>query len=48
MSKLVNFRPQVSIFKVIDLWGFPGGPVAETPCSQYKGLVPGQGAASHS
>ena len=30
-------------------WDFPGGPVAKTPCSQYRGLgsTPGQGTTSH-
>ena len=29
------------------LWDFPGGPVATTPRSQGKGLIPGQGARAH-
>ena len=30
-------------------WDFPGGPVAKTPCSQFRGLgsTPGQGTTSH-
>ena len=27
----------VGIVKISCLWNFPGGPVAEVPCSQYRG-----------
>ena len=32
-----------------ELWDFPGGPVAKTPCPlcRGQGLIPGQGTRSH-
>ena len=31
------------------MFGFPGGPLTKTPCSQCRGLglIPGQGTRSH-
>ena len=36
-------------FKVVSFWDFPGGPVAKTPGSQFRGpgFKPGQGTSSH-
>ena len=34
---------------MMDVWDFPGGPVAQTPCSHSRGprFDPWQGARSH-
>lgn len=40
---------KIQLFKVRTCWDFTGGPVATTPCSEYRGpwSLPGQGTRFH-
>ena len=47
--KVVQAKNKTQVFMIISYKDFPGGPVAKTPCSQFRnlGLIPGQGTRFH-